>query len=199
MTTADAGYSWSWVPHGPQRRLTFHKRVARALWIGLNTAVITMEALIKVPAFTDGSPPWPVVPLAPGSWLVLNAGCADDQVGLFVAALADPIEVQPPGGRDEVVNALLAEELLIAAGGLQVRDSTTGTVVTPGCCAGLEDWRDWTQVLPGTRCGWDMIQVPRSRSSTTIYGCGRTAVRTGTEADGPASTSTCRAARYPGC
>jgi hypothetical protein len=27
--------------------------------------------------------------LAPGSWLVLDAGCADDRVGLFVAALAD--------------------------------------------------------------------------------------------------------------
>lgn len=111
--------------------------------------MITMEAVIEVPAFTDGSPPWPVAPLAPGSWMVLNAGCADDQVGLFVAALADRIEVQPSGGRDEVVNSLLAEEFLIAAGGLQVRDSTTGTVVTPGCCAGLEDWRDWTQVLAG--------------------------------------------------
>lgn len=87
--------------------------------------------------------------MAPGSWLVLNAGCADDQVGLFVAALANRIEVLPPGGRDEVVNALLAEDFLIAAGGLRIRDSTTGTVVTPGCCAGLEDWRDWAQVLIG--------------------------------------------------
>ncbi|MEU4556718.1 hypothetical protein [Micromonospora violae] len=124
--------------------------MTRALCVGLNTAVITMEAVIEVPAVTDGSPPpWPVAAMAPGSWLVLNAGCADDQVGLFVAALAGRIEVQPPGGRDEVVNALLAEEFLIAAGGLQVRDRTIGTVVMPGCCAGLEDWRDWAQVLIG--------------------------------------------------
>ncbi|MCG5454632.1 hypothetical protein PSH03_003792 [Micromonospora sp. PSH03] len=74
---------------------------------------------------------------------------AGDQVGLFVTALAGRIEVQPPGGRDEVVNALLADEFLIAAGDLQVRDPTTGTVMTPGCCAGLEDWRDWAQVLIG--------------------------------------------------
>jgi hypothetical protein len=47
------------------------------------------------------------------------------------------------------VDALLAEEFLTAAGGLQVRDSTVGTVVTPGCCAGLEDWHDWAQVLTG--------------------------------------------------
>ncbi|MCM0674158.1 hypothetical protein NCC78_05535 [Micromonospora phytophila] len=124
--------------------------MTRARSIGLNTVVITMEAVIEVPAVAGASPPpWPVEAMAPGSWLVLNAGCADDRVGLFVAALAGRIEVQPPGGRDEVVNALLAEEFLIAAGGLQVRDSTIGTVVTPGCCAGLEDWRDWAQVLIG--------------------------------------------------
>ncbi|MEV1319970.1 hypothetical protein AB0J14_28265 [Micromonospora arborensis] len=118
--------------------------------IGLNTIMISVAAVIEVPAINDGSPPpWPVAAMAPGSWLVLNAGCADDQVGLFVAALAGQIEVQPPGGRDDVVSALLAEGFLIAAGGLQVRDSTTGTVVTPGCCAGLEDWRDWAQALIG--------------------------------------------------
>lgn len=85
---------------------------------------------MEIPAVTAGSsPPWPVAAMAPGSWLVLDASCADDQVGLFVAALAARIEVQPPGSRDEVVNALLADELLIAPGGLQVRDSTTATVV----------------------------------------------------------------------
>jgi hypothetical protein len=81
--------------------------------------------------------------------LVLDASCTDDQVGLFVAALAARVEVQPPVSRDEVVNALLADEFLVAPGGLQVRDSTTGTVVTPGCGAGLEDWRDWAQVVIG--------------------------------------------------
>ncbi|MEU8158775.1 hypothetical protein [Micromonospora parva] len=75
--------------------------------------------------------------------MVLDAGCGDERVGLFVAALAGRLEIQPPGGRDEVVNALLAEDFLIAAGGLRVRGGTIGTVVTPGCCAGLEDWRDW--------------------------------------------------------
>jgi hypothetical protein len=116
----------------------------------LNAVVIRLEAGIEVPAVVYLSPqPWPVEALAPDSWLVLDGDCADDRVGLFVAALAARIEVQPPGGRDEVVNALLAEESLIAAGGLRVRDSTSGTVVTPGCCAGLADWRDWTQVLTG--------------------------------------------------
>jgi hypothetical protein len=116
--------------------------------IGLNGVVITMRAVVEVPTLTE-SPPWPVAPLASGSWLELDGGCTDEQVGLFVAALADRIEVASPGRRDAVVDALLAEELLILAGGLQVGDTSTGTVVVPGCCAGLEDWRDWDQVLTG--------------------------------------------------
>lgn len=109
-----------------------------------------MQAVIEVPAFDAGSPqPWPVASVAPASWLVLDANCTDEQVGLFVATLAARVEVRPPAGRDEVVAALLAEELLIVAGGLQLIDTVTGTAVVPGCCAGLEDWRDWAQVLAG--------------------------------------------------
>lgn len=59
--------------------------------IGLNDAMITMQAVIEVPAFDAGPPPpWPVAPMAPWSWLVLDADCTDEQAGLFVAALADP-------------------------------------------------------------------------------------------------------------
>ncbi|MEU5726138.1 hypothetical protein [Micromonospora sp. NPDC047738] len=81
--------------------------------------------------------------------MALNAGCTDEQVGMFVAALADRIDVPPSVGRDEVMDALLAQEFLIVAGGLQVRDTATGMAVVPGCCAGLEEWREWTQVISG--------------------------------------------------
>ncbi|HLL67197.1 MAG TPA: hypothetical protein VK453_16050 [Micromonosporaceae bacterium] len=109
-----------------------------------------MQAVIEVPVLDAGWPrPWPVASIAPGSWLRLDAGCADEEVGLFVAALAQHLDVDAPAGRDQVVTALLSEELLILAGGLQVIDTVTGMTVVPGCCAGLEDWRDWAQVLHG--------------------------------------------------
>ncbi|WP_435154241.1 hypothetical protein, partial [Micromonospora aurantiaca (nom. illeg.)] len=79
--------------------------------IEFNSAVITMQAVIEVPALTnDPAPPWPVAQTAPWSWLPLNAACTDEKIGLFVAALAARIEVPPPSDRDEVVDALLAEE-----------------------------------------------------------------------------------------
>ncbi len=118
--------------------------------VGLNDVMITMRAVIEVPMFDSRAAlPWPVEPLAPGSWLVLNADCADRQIGLFVAASANRIDVASPGGRYEVVDALLAEELLIVAGGVQVGDTRTGTTVVPGCCSGLADWREWAQLFTG--------------------------------------------------
>ncbi|MFY1632391.1 hypothetical protein ACN27F_03730 [Solwaraspora sp. WMMB335] len=106
-----------------------------------------LQAVVQVPMFSEGPAPWPVAAVAPGSWLVLSAGCTAEQAGLFVASLATRIDVASPGGRDEVVDALLAEELLIVAGGLQLSDTSAGTVIVPGCCCGLEDWREWTRVL----------------------------------------------------
>lgn len=88
---------------------------------GLNDVVITLRAVVEVPAFDAETPaPWPIKMLVPGSWLELGGDCTDEEVGLFVAILADRIGVRSPGGRDEVVDALLAEELLIVPGGLQV-------------------------------------------------------------------------------
>jgi hypothetical protein len=119
----------------------------------LNDLVITMQALVDVPAFeAEAPPPWPVDSIAPYS-LALNAGCTDEQVGLFVATLAGRIDARLRGGRDEVVDALLAEESLIVAGGLQVCDTDIEVAVMPGCCAGLEDWRDLAQVLIGGSSG----------------------------------------------
>ena len=60
-------------------------------------------------------------------------------VGLFVAALAARIDVASPGDRDEVVDALLAEEFLIFPGGLQWGDTSAGRVVVP---AAVPAWRN---------------------------------------------------------
>lgn len=120
-----------------------------ARWFCFNVpVVIEMQAVVEVPAFdTESRWPWPVASAAAGSWLALDAGCTDEEVGLFVGALAQRLEVESPNGRDEVVSALLAEEILIVADGLRVLDTVTGMTVVPGCCAGPADWRDWGQVL----------------------------------------------------
>ncbi|MEV0567112.1 hypothetical protein [Dactylosporangium sp. NPDC050588] len=132
--------------------------------------MITMRAVVEAPAVE--APPWPVAATAAWSTLDLGPGCTDAQVGLFVAGLVD----RPGGGADEVVDAVLGAEMLIAAGGLSVGDSRTGTVLAPGCCAGLENWRDWEGL---------------ARSSTST--------RTPTRSPAPGPRYACLRRRRAGC
>ncbi|MFI7427934.1 hypothetical protein ACIBPB_13180 [Micromonospora sp. NPDC049836] len=91
----------------------------------------------------------PGIEAVTGGWLTLGPQCPTQEIELFLASLAAQLDVEPPGGRDQVVDTLLGEELLLAAGGLRLHDTATGASVTPGCCAGLEDWREWASVLDG--------------------------------------------------
>jgi hypothetical protein len=93
-------------------------------------------------------------PMPAWSWLALHAGCTDEQVGLFVAVLANSIGDSPPSSLSRAIDDLLTQELLVVAGGLQLSDTESGVSVDPGCCAGLEDWRDWTEVLAGGGSPW---------------------------------------------
>ncbi|GJF26866.1 hypothetical protein [Streptomyces sp. HO565] len=47
------------------------------------------------------------------------------------------------------VGHLMTAEQVIAPGGLRIRDTATGITVSPGCCSGLEDWRDWLGLMNG--------------------------------------------------
>lgn len=84
-----------------------------------------------------------------GGWRTLGPDCPAREIDLFLASLAAGLDIEPPGGRGQVVDTLLSQELLLISGGLRVRDTATGASVTPGCCAGLEDWREWMSVLDG--------------------------------------------------
>ncbi|MGW5667706.1 hypothetical protein [Micromonospora sp. NPDC003776] len=112
------------------------------------SGVITLRPVVEVPA-DDPTRTWPAPASRTQRWLTLHAGCPPEEVELFLAAVAAHIDVAPPAGRDEVVDGLLREESLLVAGGLRMDDSDTGASVSPGCCAGLEEWREWTSALDG--------------------------------------------------
>ncbi|MCX4987041.1 hypothetical protein [Streptomyces sp. NBC_00572] len=48
------------------------------------------------------------------------------------------------------LHGLLTFDSLFAAGGLRVTDSSSGVTFLPGCCNGLEEWRDWRTVVSGS-------------------------------------------------
>ncbi|MFI1213652.1 hypothetical protein ACH4UV_39540 [Streptomyces sp. NPDC020802] len=104
---------------------------------------------------------WPVGEHESYGYLVLKGELTPAEVGTAVMRIADcndfePEEEHGPCPTDPLgtfLHGLLTMPDLFAAGGFRVTDLATGTVfVEPGCCNGLETWRDWLKVLDGTGC-----------------------------------------------
>ncbi|WP_058041168.1 hypothetical protein [Streptomyces roseifaciens] len=101
---------------------------------------------------------WPVAEFDGYGFLPLSGALAPAEVGAAVMRIAacndtDPEgDGHPPRPGDPVgalLHGLLTVDRVFAAGGLRVTDTATGLTVLPGCCCGLEDWRDWLQVVDG--------------------------------------------------
>jgi len=106
----------------------------------------TIEVVVEISSF-DIEPPWAVVSIANLSFLRLFSGITDEEIGsiILTACLYNQIEVFPSA--TETLNAFLAEEFVLP-GGLQFSEDAKVKVV-PGCCCGLEDWREWLDVPNG--------------------------------------------------
>ncbi|WP_406165143.1 hypothetical protein [Streptomyces sp. NBC_00996] len=87
--------------------------------------------------------------------LVLSGDLSPLEVGTAMAVLAGYNKTQrkrhDPGPADglAMLRRLVSVESVVAPGGLRLRDPATGVTMPPGCCFGLENWRDWQILLNG--------------------------------------------------
>ncbi|MFE9411911.1 hypothetical protein ACFYN0_24450 [Streptomyces sp. NPDC006704] len=119
-----------------------------------------MEPVLEIFAADDFAL-WPVGEHESYGYLVLNGELTPAEVGTAVMRIADCNAVEPedePEGEGPCptdplgafLHGLLTVSDPFAAGGFRVHDNATGTVfVEPGCCNGLETWRDWLDMLDG--------------------------------------------------
>ncbi|MFI8292157.1 hypothetical protein ACIGBL_23755 [Streptomyces sp. NPDC085614] len=125
--------------------------------------MIVMQPVLEVSA-TAGFDLWPVARIEAYGHMPLSGALAPDEVGLAVMRVAAcndvdpaPDEDRPPRPGDPLasfLHGLLTLEQPFAAGGLRVTDTAGGATLLPGCCTGLEDWREWYDVLDGGGAGW---------------------------------------------
>ncbi|MFB7241015.1 hypothetical protein CW362_10320 [Streptomyces populi] len=114
--------------------------------------MIVIHAVLETRALPDFSF-WPVAEQPPYRLMSLSGALSPDQAGTAMATLADynshRADVGQAGSAAAFLSSLLGEEGFVAPGGLRVQDTDTGTTVTPGCCCGLEDWREWLEIADG--------------------------------------------------
>lgn len=114
--------------------------------------MLTVEPVLETPEVRD-FPFWPVAGFPPYQFAPLSGRMTADEVGSALAMLADynarAGDGDYPADAEGLIRALLAAEKILAPGGLRFHDTATGTTVAPGCCCGLEDWREWLDVPAG--------------------------------------------------
>lgn len=120
--------------------------------------VAALDAVVESAGALGGAP-WPVADVPAFGWVVVSGRMTPAEVGTVLATMA---EYEGLLGDEEgaavdtraVVAGLVAAEKIIAPGGLRARDERTGAVVVPGCCAGLEDWWEWSGLAGGDDGPW---------------------------------------------
>jgi len=116
----------------------------------------SVEAVIE-PALgnPDGVPPWPIIspPASTPSFLRLWPGLSSDEIGtiMFIACLYNHIDFQ--SSTVETINAFLAGDGFVLPGGLRFSEGHEVKII-PGCCCGVEDWREWLEVPHGQNELW---------------------------------------------
>jgi hypothetical protein len=116
--------------------------------------MLIMDAVLETYEATDVVL-WPVADPAAVHLLALSGRMAPTESGTAMAVLTsynDGGHEEREGSEDSAagrVGHLMTAERVIAPGGLRIRDTATGVTVSPGCCSGLEDWRDWLGLVNG--------------------------------------------------
>ncbi|WP_405462089.1 hypothetical protein OG786_05655 [Streptomyces sp. NBC_00101] len=133
-----------------------------------------MDAVMETHGVASPTP-WPTA--APGAdrLLVLSDRMSLLDVGTAMAVLTDPggdgePDGPAPGAATGLrrVQDLLDCDLVIAPGGLLLRDTTTGVALAPGCCFGLENWRDWLDLAHGEEIWLGHDGAPRLEHRGTL-------------------------------
>ncbi|MFD9220597.1 hypothetical protein ACFWDI_11445 [Streptomyces sp. NPDC060064] len=116
--------------------------------------MLIMDAVLETYTATDFTL-WPIADPQADHLLALSGRLSPREVGTAMAILTSYNE----GHRDrpaldsedgiEQIRRLAAAETAIAPGGLRIRDTNTGVTALPGCCFGLENWRDWLDLMNG--------------------------------------------------
>ncbi|MFD5892977.1 hypothetical protein [Streptomyces sp. NPDC060366] len=108
---------------------------------------------------SDGFALWAVAESDSYGLMPLTGALQPIEIGTAVRRIAQCNDIDPEHDEDRpprpadplagFLHGLLTMDDLYASGGLRFTDTASGTVLVPGCCTGLEEWRGWLGVVDG--------------------------------------------------
>ncbi|MFK0046116.1 hypothetical protein ACIQU4_18790 [Streptomyces sp. NPDC090741] len=115
--------------------------------------MLIMDAVLETYKATDFTL-WPIAEPSANRLLPLSGQLSSREVGTAMAILTEYNGSSRRRARAtekslEQVRRLVTAESVVAPGGLRIRDTVTGVTALPGCCFGLENWRDWGVLADG--------------------------------------------------
>jgi hypothetical protein len=112
-----------------------------------------MQAVVEVVMDKSESLcPWPIADCENLWSIPLSGKMTDREVGLIFAKLVNSNCLESDGDTNNLLHRFLQAHTLILPGGLQVRSADK--VIDPGCCCGLEMWRNWSRFLKTVQSPW---------------------------------------------
>jgi hypothetical protein len=158
--------------------------------------VLIMDAIVETYDAVDFAQ-WPTAVPRADRLLALSGQMSLLEVGTAMAVLTSYNHDDSDGSAPDTeagirrIQNLLGVDLVTAPGGILLQDTTTGVVIAPGCCFGLENWRDWLDLINGeelwlghgtaprtsntrersSRCGLTQTHQQRSPSSFSWPSC----------------------------
>ncbi|MFJ4876329.1 hypothetical protein ACIP93_14095 [Streptomyces sp. NPDC088745] len=116
--------------------------------------MLIMDAVVETYDVEDFTL-WPAAAPNPDHLLFLSGQMSPLEVGTAMAVLTGCNHDDPDGEAPDTepgirrIQNLLNADLAIAPGGILLQDTATGVAIAPGCCFGLESWRDWLGLMHG--------------------------------------------------
>jgi hypothetical protein len=124
------------------------KRIGSPILVDMVIVEVVLETYEAV-----GFTAWPIAEPSSDRFLALSGQMSLAEVGTAMAVILSYNGLSVDSVTDltgaQLVQHLADAEVLIAPGGLRFRDTATNAQVAPGCCFGLENWRDWLEVVRG--------------------------------------------------
>src|SRR5215831_3083026 len=115
--------------------------------------MIQMQAFIYANVHEGCSCPWPIPDLGPFSSVRLWEHTPELETALILAQLAEYNHIELDLSKQSVINRISENDALILPGGIRVLGEGQREI-SPGCCCGLEEWREWTTILETRSSPW---------------------------------------------